>query len=219
MHVLMLGLYAEGRTDQRFLPVLIRRTIEYMLIQYDRSNIEANEPEIIRINKDRRHLSKAECIRLAAIKARGYHALIIHSDADDLTYQQAYNERFKPGYDQVQISEEYLCKDLIPVIPVRMVEAWMLADPEVLQKVLKTQVDFNFAKARYVGSYSNPKDVIDQLIRACYPAYPGLWARIRGELYEKLAPEIRLECLQQVPAYNEFESELYRTLKALNLIQ
>jgi hypothetical protein len=181
MHVLMLGLYAEGRTDERFLPILIRRTTEYMLIQYDRSNIEANEPEIIRINKDRRHMSKADCIRLAAIKAHGYHALIVHSDADDLTYEQAY--------------------------------------PEALQKVLKAQVDFNFLQARNVGSYSDPKDAIEQLIRASYPRYPRLWTRIRGELYEQLAPKIRLECLQQVPAYNEFESELKRTLKALNLIQ
>jgi len=100
-----------------------------------------------------------------------------------------------------------------------MVEAWMLADPEALQKVLETRVNFNFLKARHVGSYSNPKDVIDQLIRASYPGYPKLWARIRGELYAKLASVIKLECLQQVPAYNKFESELSRTLKSLNLIQ
>jgi len=62
MHVLMLGLYAEGRTDERFLPIIIQRATEHILMQYDRPNIEANEPEIIKINKDRHHMSKAECI-------------------------------------------------------------------------------------------------------------------------------------------------------------
>lgn len=219
MHVLMLGLYAEGRTDERFLPIIIQRATEHILMQYDRPNIEANEPEIIKINKDRHHMSKAECIRSAARKARGYHALIVHSDADDLTYQQAYNERFKPGYDQIQTSEEYLCKDLIPLIPVRMVEAWMLADPEALQKTLDTHVNFDYLKAKNVGSYTNPKDTIDWLIRANYPGYPKLWTRIKGELYAKLAPVIKLESLQQVPAYKRFEIELSRTLKSLNLIQ
>ncbi len=219
MNTLMLGLYAEGRTDERFLPIIIQRTSEKLLIQHDRSNIEANEPEIIRVRNSDRYNSKAERIFAAAHVAYGYHALVIHSDADDLTYQQAYQERFGPGKELLK-DQKRACRDLIPIIPVRMVEAWMLADSEALQKALSIKKNFNFLKrSRQVESYTDPKDVLDQVIRAAYPDYPKLWSKLRGKLYAELAPLIRLELLYQVPAYREFVRELAKTFKFLNLIQ
>jgi hypothetical protein len=46
MNVLVLGLYAEGRTDELFLPIIIQRTSQEILIQHDRMDIYA-EPVLV----------------------------------------------------------------------------------------------------------------------------------------------------------------------------
>ena len=220
MNSVTFGLYAEGRTDERFLPILIRRASENVLIQYDRSNIEAIEPILIKVQYDS-YPDRADRIRAAAQEACGYHALIIHADADDLDYQQAYNERFKPGLERVRV-EQNVCRELIPIIPVRMIEAWMLADIEALEKVLDTAINprsLQLKKTHQVEKYQDPKSTLESIIQSVFPNKQKQWSRIKGLLYAELAPLIRLSCLKQVPAYKEFEQELSRVLKILNLIQ
>src|SRR5579872_646534 len=174
MNVLMLGLYAEGRSDERFLPVLIQRTCERILAQFDRFSIEANIPAVIKIKRHNTQLSRAERILAAAYESFGYHALIVHADADDLTPSQARNERFDPGNSLIQRQkpEEKVCKNLIPIVPVCMVEAWMLADPEALNQVLKVSIDKASlglsGKSKQVELYRDPKDIIDQIVRRTY---------------------------------------------------
>jgi len=220
MNVLVLGLYAEGPTDNRFLPVVIQRTSELVLAQYDCTDIEALEPIVIK--KDPGISSRGECILQAAREAAEYHALIVHSDADNRTYKQALIELFNPGYELVQRMEGNLCKDLLPIIPVRMVEAWMLADHETLREILRTSLatrDLGLHdKPRQVELYQDPKEALKQAVQKIYPNRPRRWSRIMGELYAELAPEISLERLSEVPAYQQFKADLIATLKKLNFI-
>src|SRR5947209_3977939 len=104
MNVLILGLYAEGRTDELFLPALIQRTSQRILIQHDRMDIYA-EPVLI-IEKDRNCWSLDQCILQAAREAQGYDALVVHSDGDDRDHKQTLHERFYPGYELVRQTAE-----------------------------------------------------------------------------------------------------------------
>src|SRR5437867_1272418 len=94
------------------------------------------------------------------------------------------------------------------VIQLRMVEAWMLADPEALQRVLRTKASIQTlglpAKAKQAEADKDPKETINQAIQKAYPNQPHRWNRIRGELYTDLAPVIRLDVLNQLTAYRQF---------------
>lgn len=220
MNMLVMGLYVEGPTDDRFLPVIIQRTTEQILLQYDRSEVSVLEPFIMKKYPNIAH--RNESILQAARDAYGFHALIVHTDADGPTQDEAFHNRFEPGNRLVQACTENVCKDILPIIPVRMIEAWMLADLEQFHKALgirMSQEDFGLhSKAKLVESYLDPKAVIASVIQQTYPDKPQHWGRIRGQLYADLAPMIRLSQLKIVPAYQQFVSDLTTTLKAINII-
>jgi Domain of unknown function (DUF4276) len=221
MNALVLGLYAEGRTDERFLPIIIQRTTQRILDQHDRMDIDA-QPVLV-IKKSLRCSSLEQCILQAARAACGYSVLVVHSDGDDRSYKQTLQERFYPGYGLVQQTEEDICKSLVPIVPIRMVEAWMLADPEALQKAMNTTLGIRTlrvpAKAKLVESITYPKETLHQVVQKVHPGQPRRWSRAKSELYETLAPIISLDRLNQVPSYKQFVADLTVALKILNLIQ
>lgn len=137
MRMLVLALYPEGSTDARFLPPIIRRTAERIITQHGQDIVDVSEPMIVPRQQDQR---REHCILRAARHVYGCHALIVHSDADDKTSDRAMSERIQPGFDLVSHTNEDVCKHLIPVIPVRMVEAWMLADHLALREVIGTDI-------------------------------------------------------------------------------
>lgn len=220
MNMLVMGLYVEGPTDNRFLPVIIQRTTEQILLQYDRFEVIVLEPIIMKKYQNIAH--RNEGILQAARDACGFHALIVHADADGPTQDEAFRNRFEPGNTLVQACTENVCENLIPLIPVRMVEAWMLADRDQFLKALGIKMSQQelglYSKAKQVESYHDPKAVIAKVIQQTYPDKPQHWGRIRGQLYADLAPMIRLSRLKDIPAYQQFVSDLTATLKAINII-
>ncbi|MGH2494591.1 MAG: DUF4276 family protein [Ktedonobacteraceae bacterium] len=220
MNMLVMGLYVEGPTDDRFLRVIIQRTAEKILLQHDCHEVVVLEPISIQKHPDIFH--RSESILQAARDTYGFHSLVVHADADGPTRDDAYRYRFEPGNKLVQASTENVCKDIVPIIPVRMVEAWMLADMGQLYKALGTEISKQksdlLSKAKHVESYHDPKSVIDKIIQRTYPEKPQNWRRIRGQLYADLAPMIRLSRLNEIPAYQQFVYDLTYTLKAINFI-
>ena len=220
MNLLVLGLYAEGRTDERFLPIVIQRTTERILLQHMETNIEVLVPIIIKKRPDIGELDR--CIFQAAREADGYHALIIHSDTDSRTFDETFDQRFKPGYELVKQSHERICKDLIPVIPVRMVEAWMLADHGKLKEALNTSLSIRdlglFDRLNQIEPCRDPKEKLKQAVKIAYPHQDQKWHRIMGELYAELAPVISLERLDRLYAYQRFTEDLENAMKNLGII-
>lgn len=220
MSVLVLGLYAEGRTDERFLSIIIQRTAERILLHHMEPDVDVLRPLIIKKKIGIDQLDKR--IFQAALESEGFHALIIHSDSDSRTFLETFDERFKPGYDLVQQSNEPICKDLIPVITVRMVEAWMLADHETLRNMLSTHLSIRelglFDRLSQVESYRDPKEKLKQVVKVVYPRQDRKWHKIMGELYGELALEIRLEYLDHLYAYQRFVEDLEEALKNLGVI-
>ena len=53
MNMLVMGLYVEGPTDDRFLPVIIQRAAEKLLLQYARAEVVVLEPIVIKKHPDR----------------------------------------------------------------------------------------------------------------------------------------------------------------------
>src|SRR5262249_20955385 len=149
----------------------------------------------------------------AARQTSGYHGLIIHLDADYPSPQRALRERFQPGYDRVRQAyeaRERVCEQLIPLIPVQMIEAWMLADPEALRMEIGTKISPEAlrlpVRANQVESNPDPKQTLRHVLQLSLADRPQRRRRIPvNSIYEPLARQISLERLAAVPAYQQFE--------------
>jgi len=224
MSQVILALYAEGSTDGGFLPQIIRRTTRVILSQHDRPDIEVPLPDS-QWGKPAKIAKRVECILHAARKTAGYHALIIHSDGDDRGYEQTMAELFQPGKEHVLAASthENVCVDLVPLIPVRMTEAWMLADPDALCTVLGKKLEARAlgmpTKARLVEKELTPKKTLDLVIQMAYPHQSRDWKRFKAKLYRELGSEIDLKRLNDLPSYQQFVEDMTTTLQTLNFIQ
>src|SRR5579872_581822 len=157
MSSLSLALYSEGSTDNRFLPPIIEKTSRYILDEHQQNHIAVSTPGLITVKGKNR----TESIIRAAYEASGYDALIVHADADHPKSHKARAERFDPGFHQVQQATGPLCKCLIPIIPIQAIEAWMMADYELLLSELGTKlrpIDLGIPEhAMQVESIAKPK--------------------------------------------------------------
>ena len=131
-----MALIAEGTTDYRFLKSLIQRTASRILQRHSMSSVDVSELQNIHSGTG---LSRVERILHAAQTAYGYHLLLLHADSDARSRDNAWSERIEPGMTRAlneSKSGTNLCESMVPVIPVRMTESWMLADPETLIDVI-----------------------------------------------------------------------------------
>jgi hypothetical protein len=220
---LQLALYVEGNSDRHFLPILIRRTVEAILATRARYAIEVNEVAII--NDDmRRKTSHIERILEAARCSEGYYALIVHRDADAPTQARARERYFDPGHKHVQQCSDPVCRTLIPIIPVRMIEAWMLTDPEALCAATETNVnaaDLSLPAAPHqVEADKTAKTTLRLAVqKALEHQRRGRRTMSPEDLYPELAARIRLERLRLVPSYSQFDQDMTETLITLGMAQ
>ena len=222
MKNLALALYSEGVTDQRFLQDIIRRTSRRILDQYGQNTIKVQPVDSIEFSKMRLRLN--ECILQAAYKACKHHVLIVHCDADHPTSERALQERFLPGYELVQQTNEHLCKSLVPIVPVQITEAWMLAaDHDLLREVMGTNLSAQnlglVNRARQVEADPNPKQTLKQIMQKAYAERPRRHREADiNPLYALLGRQINLDRLINVPSYKQFMEDLTEALRSLELI-
>lgn len=219
MKTISLGLYCEGSTDRRFLSPIITRTSRQLLDSRERYDIEILPIHPIEIATK----TQEEAIVLAAREAAGDHILIIHADADHPNTRKARRERFEPGYQSVQRIGDAICKDVLPVIPVQAIEAWMLADHEQLRIAIGTNMDSHTLgipeKARMVEAIARPKQRLREVVQKAYANRP----RRRREtdlafLYQPLGELSNLDRLSELPAYRQFVAELTDAMEKLGFI-
>ena len=220
MSVLVVALYAEGSTDDRFLSPIIQRTAESIIAQYGQNVVDVLEPVIV---PSQPHQHREECIFSAACYAHGYHALIVHSDADDRTPDRALFERIQPGFDLVSRTDQEACKHLIPVIPVQMIEAWMLVDHNALCEVIGTNLSPQIlglpSRSAEVERDANPKQTLKEVIQKALSHRPQRRRQLDFTTrQESLARRINLNILYSVPSYREFFINFKKTLAELNFI-
>ena len=224
---LYVALYTEGKTDDLFLPALVERTARAIVLESKGEPVEVQPVFLVRPAKDA--ANGAEKILQAARMARNYDVLIVHQDADTQTYDDVKTTRLEPGKDLIAQTprSEKVCRYVVPLVPVKMTEAWMLADlqalleelnadikPPSLRAELKTAGLTLPSKPHQVINVDNPKQMLEQIIR--------LASRrniTRNDLYEPLGESVRLEVLRKLDAYKRFEENLTAVLAALNKIK
>jgi hypothetical protein len=208
MKTVVFGFFGEGKRDAAYVQRIVERTVIELLPQLEIVS------QSITSTKD----SQAEKMIDAAEQAMGYHFLIIHLDADNSTLDRAYEERFMPGYVRIQ-TQENVNKHLIPVIPIRMTEAWMLVDFSAFQQVTKTKLsqnDLRFPRRAADAEKLDAKVVFESAVRHCQP---GRKRKIPAdEVYIPLSSIVSLDKLRELSAFQLFEADLQRILRTLHYL-
>jgi hypothetical protein len=219
MSKLVLGLYVEGSTDRRFLQPIIERIATEILAKNNRGDVW-DDTIILPIEPTvRKRESQAQKILAAAIEACGCYLLIIHADADGPTAAEARKNRFNPGLELVRQAGGNVCQDILPIVPIQEIEAWLLADKEALLKVLETNknvAELGIPPIRKIESTAQPKERLEGIIRIA-----NQFRRYhidRDDLYEPLGETVRLEKLAGLSAYQQFISDLTDVLINLGII-
>lgn len=214
---IFIGLVTEGPTDNRFLESVVRRAFEDVAFEcYGDIDVYLKI-----LNVPKTHLSFIDFVKSASQKGIdeiGIMTLCIHADADDKNVQKTYTDKIEPARQHLRgLDTQQFCSLLTPVVPVQMMEAWMLADKELLKREIGTVLsDSELGINRHPESLADPKEVINAAIRI---AQAGVAKRRRrlaiSELYLPIGQKISMHKLEQLDSFRRFKDEIRDTYKAL----
>ena len=134
---IIIGFVTEGPTDARFLENIIQRSFENIAFECE-GYIEILPVQFIK--KQFTDFTEAVKSYAQEAKKRGIMVLCVHTDADGKTDTNAFNNKINPAFTAVDdVQGEHLCKNLVAIVPVQMIEAWMLSDKELLKAEIGTK--------------------------------------------------------------------------------
>ncbi len=222
MTFVLAGLFTEGSTDVRFLESIVKKTLDALAVDC-KGQIET-ELKVIQIDKI--GLGFVEQVLEASKKGKheyGITLICLHTDADDATHQRAFETKIIPAENALRgKNEQEYCKIAVPIVPVQMTEAWMLADKELLKNELGTnKSNSDLGIQRESETIADPKDTIKNAIRIAKESSTKRKRR-KGldisELYQIIGQKLELSKLEGISSYQEFKKNLRNAFKQLNLL-
>lgn len=157
-----------------------------------------------------------------AMEIFGATTLAVHADADTLSYEERRDTNFAKLLETVKnLDSEKYCTVITPVIPVRMIEAWMLADRDLLRKELGTSM--TNAQLEIDGdpeSFADPKQKIVEAIRKASEnaTHKKPVNKIDiSDLYQIMGKKLGLDQLERLDSFKKFEQEILTTFKNIGL--
>ena len=217
-NIVTIGYSVEGTTDKRFLNAVIRKTFEDVALQCE-SEIDVYDPIYFHKPRGKGFTEQIKEVAERAYKD-GINILCIHADADDDDDTNTHQTKIKPAFDTIDALEDQICKNLVAVVPIHMIEAWMLADKELLKKEIGTlKSDDDLTINRAPETIADPKDTIKSALRI---SQEGLSKRRKhieiGDLYQPLGQKLSIERLQSLSSYNKFRTSVEDAFKKLNYL-
>jgi hypothetical protein len=221
MSQIFIGYTTEGSSDARFLSSIIERTFIDVAFECSRQ-IEVVTP-LIHIKKDN-GIEFTEQILKCSQQAflNGVTAFCVHADADKNTDEGIFISKINPVIKILNAHSENACVNLVPIIPIQMTEAWMLADKQLLKDEIGTEMtDAQLGINRAPESIAEPKAVINEAIRI---ARESLVKRRRrdlniSELYQPIGQKIQLESLDCLSSFARFREAVRSAYRSLNYLQ
>ena len=209
--LLTIALNAEGATDYRFLKPIIERTIQDIILNSDK-DVELYPIQTIDKKFKDTYVEDIVAVAKDAYKS-GIKCLILHCDADSRSSNTTVTCKIEPAIDAINNGSEtnILRNKIIPLIPVAMTEAWMLADKELFKSEINAEnIDNEILNlTKKAENFSDPKDII---IKAIAVAQKDCTRRHRNltisELYIPLGQKIPLDKLKLLTSYQKFYSEI-----------
>ncbi len=219
MTQLFIGLIAEGTTDYRFLEPIVEKAL--IDIAYNCTGQIDIDVKVIDCDKGD---SFTDYVLNASQKGNqefGITMLIVHSDADDASADNTYENKINPAKTLLEQCDNTYCKNIAALIPIRETEAWMLADKAVFIKFIGTKKNENELGINgNPETFNNPKQRIEDAIRIGRADMPK---KLRNSLkisdcYSYLGEAIQIDNLKTFQSYIDFENNIKQELIKLNLL-
>lgn len=219
---IFVGLFSEGSTDNRFLESIVTRTFDE--IGFDCNGEVETEVKSISINKAGKSFSE-QVVEASkkGIEDYGIMILCVHTDADNSDDTQMFKSKITPAQTELNSKDENdYCKILTPIVPIQMIEAWMLADKELMKEEIGTdKSDNELGINRHPETISDPKYTIEEAIRI---ARSDLTKRRRkdlsiAELYLPIGQKISQEQLCTLNSFKKFKEAIRNAYRQLNYMQ
>ena len=208
------ALYAEGPTDSRFLQPLLQRACAQMCLTECTAPVEVSDVLDLQPLPDTHGQSRGQRIVAAALEARdAWSILFIHADADG-DQGRAIQERVEPARTLLQA--EWGAHS-VAVVPVRMTEAWVLADFQALKSSFGTtmseqELGLADAVAHGPDRLTDPKATLEAAFRASLGKRRSRSVATYFGLIGETASFVEL---RKLDAYRRMEAELRQALRTL----
>lgn len=219
---LFIGLAVEGNTDMRFLQSVVRRSFEHVVFEECDQEVDI---DIFPLKVNKIGKSFPEFVAEAAkqgLKIYGVLTIAIHTDSDRDTLDERMADKFYPVFDYLKaLPDAECCKVITPVIPMRMLEAWMMADPNLLIDEIGTDLTVaQLGLNRAPESVADPKSLINRAIALAQEDMPKKRRNLRiGDLYEIIGDMIDLRSLERLSSYSAFKEAIRTSLRAIGYLK
>lgn len=219
---LFIGLAVEGNTDMRFLQSVVRRSFEHVVFEECDQEVDI---DIFPLKVNKIGKSFPEFVAEAAVqglKTYGVLTIAIHTDSDRDTLDERMADKFYPAFDYLKaLPDAECCKVITPVIPMRMLEAWMMADPNLLIDEIGTDLTVaQLGLNRAPESVADPKSLINRAIALAQEDMPPKRRNLRiGDLYEIIGDMIDLRSLERLSSYSAFKEAIRTSLRAIGYLK
>ncbi len=215
---LTIGLFAEGTTDERFLPTIIQRTFEEVGAEFERGpQLDVLPLVIVRGEGDSFPQQLLDAAKRAAVN--GVQMLCVHVDSDRFTLPEIDEFKLTPGFAEVAgCTDGRACQQLVPLVPVRAMEAWMLADKDLLRELIGTPLSpAKLGLGRAPEKYPRPKDDIEKALSIAHAGKkrpPAI-----SDLYAPMSDQLRLDKLDALDSYKTFREAVRTALEQLGCLR
>ena len=214
----IIGLHTEGVTDKRFLESVVKRTFEEVAFECV-GDIEILDIQLIKVPKQE-FIKEVKAAQIGYEKY-GIMVLCVHADSDSSTDKDVFEHKILPAFEFAEITEEEeICKNLVAVVPIQMIEAWILADKELFKEELGTdKSDQDLGINKKPESLSDPKKTIEEAIKIAFSNLPKRRRKPTiGELYGPIGQKIKMNKLEKLPSYLKFKEGVRDAFKKLNYL-
>lgn len=218
MAYLGVALFAEGVTDHRFFAPLLIRVIEDIYYESGRGTLEVGDVIILEPSAEERRLSREQQIVEAARRNAGaFHILCVHADGGG-SPRRAQEQQVLPGLTRAleELGSGYAG---VALVPIREMEAWTIVDGKALRRAFRTTLADDalgvVARPRDCEKISDPKGVLDRAYAQTLAGSKRGASTTAAGVLQLIGESVRLELLEQIPAFSIFRAELKEALKLL----
>lgn len=148
----------------------------------------------------------------AAIEIYECDILLVHRDAEN----QAVDQRI----EEIQNALAELNKPYVPIIPIRMTEAWLLIDEQAIRSAANNPngtVKLNIPRADRLEYLPDPKNILLENLKLASGLPPGRLRKFRPESCRHRVAELicNFNELRKLSAFQQFEHDLTACIQRL----
>lgn len=208
---LTVAIHAEGSTDYKLFKPILQRTIEDIILNCDK-DIELYPIVEIRKEIGKSYIEDVEIASKSAYES-GIKCLILHCDSDNNSIDNVMSSKITPAIESAKnnSNKDKMCLNLIPLVPIYMSEAWILADIELLKQEIDAEriSNFDLGLSKQAESFSDPKRSIEDAIRIAQEEKTRRHRSLKiADLYVPLGQKIPLTQLKKLSSYQKFYDDL-----------